>query len=96
MKGKQEEFEEKLRQAAKEEELKKKAVEAAEKKFKNATAEQKAHYEQELHKLRRELADATQQKLTIAQQTKKGQLTLDTLRFSVPDAPETDADDDEA
>jgi hypothetical protein len=44
-----------MRQAAKEEELKKKAVEEAEKKFASATAEQKAHYEQELHKLRGDL-----------------------------------------
>jgi F0F1-type ATP synthase membrane subunit b/b' len=70
------EYEEKIRQAAKEEELKKKAVEEAEKKFANASAEQKAHYEQELQKLRGELADATQQKLTIAQQTKKGNVYI--------------------
>jgi len=70
------EYEEKMRQAAKEEELKKQAVVEAEKKFANATAEQKAHYEQELHKLRGELAEATQQKLTIAQQTKKGHVYI--------------------
>jgi Domain of unknown function (DUF4041)/Meiotically up-regulated gene 113 len=70
------EYEEKMRQAAKEEELKKKAVEEAEKRFANATAEQKTHYEQELQKLRGELADATQQKLTIAQQTKKGHVYI--------------------
>jgi hypothetical protein len=66
------EHEEQMRQAAKEEELKQKAVEEAERKFASATAEQKAYYEQELHKLRGELADATERKMTIAQQTKKG------------------------
>src|SRR5207244_1253158 len=39
-------------------------------------AEQKAHYELELHKLRGELAVATQQTLTIAQQTKKGHVYI--------------------
>ncbi len=66
------EHEEKLRQAAKEEELKRKAVEETEKKYESATAEQKAQYEQELQKLRQDLADASQRALTIAQQTKKG------------------------
>lgn len=70
------EYEEKIRQAAKDEELKKKAVEEAEMKFANATAEQKAQYEQELNELRRELAEATEQKLTIAQQTKKGHVYI--------------------
>jgi hypothetical protein len=65
-----------MRQAAKEEELKRKAVEEAEKKFAGATAEQKAHYEQELQKLRQDLADATQRALTIAQQTKKGHVYI--------------------
>jgi hypothetical protein len=71
-----EEYEEKMRQAAKEEELKRKAVEEAEKKFAGATAEQKARYEQELQKLRQDLADATQRSLTIAQQTKKGHVYI--------------------
>jgi hypothetical protein len=70
------EYEEKMRQAAKEEELKRQAVEEAERKFTTATAEQKAHYEQELLKLRQELADATQHALTIAQQTKKGHVYI--------------------
>jgi T5orf172 domain-containing protein/uncharacterized protein DUF4041 len=70
------EYEEKMRQAAKEEELKRQAVEEAERKFATATAEQKAHYEQELLKLRQELADATQRALTIAQQTKKGHVYI--------------------
>jgi hypothetical protein len=70
------EYEEKMRQAAKEEELKKKAVEEAERKFAAASTEQKAHYEQELQKLRGELADATQRTLTIAQQTKKGHVYI--------------------
>jgi hypothetical protein len=65
-----------MRQAAKEEELKRQAVEEAERKFATATAEQKAHYEQELLKLRQELADATQRALTIAQQTKKGHVYI--------------------
>jgi hypothetical protein len=71
-----EEYEEKMRQAAKEEELKRRAVEEAEKKFAGATAEQKARYEQELQKLRQDLADATQRALTIAQQTKKGHVYI--------------------
>src|SRR5438046_1051832 len=66
------EYAERMRQAAKEEELRKQAVEEAEQKFATATTEQKAHYEQELQRLRQELADATQRALTIAQQTKKG------------------------
>ena len=70
------EYEEKMRQAAKEEELKKRAVEEAEKRFAGATTEQKAHYEQELQKLREELADATRRTLTIAQQTKKGHIYI--------------------
>jgi T5orf172 domain. len=65
-----------MRQAAKEEELKRQAVEEAERKFATATAEQKARYEQELLKLRQELADATQRALTIAQQTKKGHVYI--------------------
>jgi hypothetical protein len=70
------EYEEKMRQAAKEEELKRNAVEEAEKKYAGATAEQKAHYEQELQDLRQELADASQRALTIAQQTKKGHVYI--------------------
>ena len=70
------EYEEKMRQAAKEEELKRRAVEEAEREFAGATAEQKAHYEQELQKLRQELVEATQRKLTIAQQTKKGHVYI--------------------
>ncbi|MEI8290868.1 MAG: DUF4041 domain-containing protein [Verrucomicrobiota bacterium] len=70
------EYEEKIRQAAKEEELKKSAVEEAEKKYAAANSEQKAQYEQELNRLRGELADATAQKLTIAQQTKKGHVYI--------------------
>jgi hypothetical protein len=70
------EYEEKIRQAAKEEELKRKAVQEAEKKFESASAEQKAQYEQELQKLRQDLADASQRALTIAQQTKKGHVYI--------------------
>lgn len=70
------EYEEKMRQAAKEEELKRTAVEEAEKKFAGASAEQKARYEQELEKLRQDLADATQKTLTIAQQTKHGHVYI--------------------
>src|SRR5437667_11279667 len=65
-----------MRQAAKEQELKKQAVDEAEQKFATATTEQKAYYEQELQKLREELADATQRALTIAQQTKKGHVYI--------------------
>jgi hypothetical protein len=70
------ENEEKMRQAAKDEELKRKAVEEAEQRFAGATAEQKALYEQELQKLRQDLADASQRALTIAQQTKKGHVYI--------------------
>jgi len=70
------EYEEKMRQAAKEEEFKKRAVEEAEQKVASATMEQKAYYEQELQRLRQELADATQRALTIAQQTKKGHVYI--------------------
>lgn len=70
------EHEEQMRQAAREEELKQKAVEEAERKFTTASTEQKEQYEKELHQLRKELADATQQKLTIAQQTKKGHVYI--------------------
>src|SRR5437667_3190696 len=65
-----------MRQAAKEQELKKQAVDEAEQKFATATTEQKAYYEQELQRLRQELADATQRALTIAQQTKKGHVYI--------------------
>jgi hypothetical protein len=70
------EYEEKMRQAAKEEELKRKAVEEAEKRFASANAEQKAQFERELEKVRRELAEATEVKLTIAQQTKRGHVYI--------------------
>ena len=70
------EYAEKMRQAAKEEELRKQAVQEAEQKFATATTEQKAYYEQELQRLRQELADATQRALTIAQQTKKGHVYI--------------------
>jgi len=70
------EYAEKMRQAAKEEEIKRKAIEETEKKFAGATAEQKAVYEQDLKKLQQELADATLRKLTIAQQTKKGHVYI--------------------
>jgi F0F1-type ATP synthase membrane subunit b/b' len=70
------EYEEKMRQAAKEEELKRRAVEETEQKVATATMEQKAYYEQELQRLRQELADATQRALTIAQQTKKGHVYI--------------------
>lgn len=70
------EYEEEMRQAAKEEELKRKAVEEAEKKFAGATAEQKAHYEQELQKLRQDLAAATEKTLQISSLTKKGHVYI--------------------
>jgi hypothetical protein len=70
------EYQEKMRQAAKEEELKRRAVEETEQKVASATMEQKAYYEQELQRLRQELADATQRALTIAQQTKKGHVYI--------------------
>jgi hypothetical protein len=84
------EYEEKMRQAAREEELKRKAVEEKEKELveakrqlAEAAAEEKVKWEQKIsklaqdnHGLQRELADATQQKLTIAQQTKKGHVYI--------------------
>jgi hypothetical protein len=70
------EYADKMRQAAREEEIKRQAVEEAEKKFAIATAEQKSLYQQELRKKQEELAEATLRKLTIAQQTKKGHVYI--------------------
>lgn len=72
----EEERRKKLYEAEREEELKRKAVEEVEKKYNSASAEQKAQYEQLLEKLRRDLADASQRALTIAQQTKKGHVYI--------------------
>ena len=80
------EREEQMRLAAKEEELKKKALEEKERElaeaklqFDRAAAEDKAKWEQKIAEmqaantgLRQDLAAATERKLTIAQQTKKG------------------------
>lgn len=70
------EYEEQMRQAAKEEELKRKALEEAEKKFAGASAEQKSRYEEELNRLRQDLAAATEKTLTIAQLTKEGHVYI--------------------
>ena len=65
-----------MREAAREEEIKRAAVEEAEKKFAQASTEQKDQLEQELKKLRQDLLDANTRKLTIAQQTKKGHVYI--------------------
>ncbi len=84
------EREEQMRQAAKEEELKKKALEEKEREladarlaFERAAAEDKAKWEQKItdmqltnEGLRLDLAAATEKKLTIAQQTKKGHVYI--------------------
>lgn len=84
------EQEEQMRQAAKEEELKKKALEEKEREladarlaFERAAAEDKAKWEQKIagmqlanEGLRQDLAAATEKKLTIAQQTKKGRVYI--------------------
>ncbi len=84
------EREEQMRQAAKEEELKKKALEEKEREladarlaYERAAAEDKAKWEQKIagmqlanEGLRQDLAAATEKKLTIAQQTKKGHVYI--------------------
>jgi len=85
-----EEREEQMRQAVKEEELKKKALEERERElaearlsFERAAAEDKAQWEKRIadmqlanEGLRKDLATATEKKLTIAQQTKKGHVYI--------------------
>jgi hypothetical protein len=63
-----------MQEAEQQEGLKKAALEEAEKRLASATAEMKAQYEQELAEARRKLAEATETKFTIAQQTDKGRI----------------------
>jgi hypothetical protein len=72
----EEERQKKLREAAKEKELIAAATAEAEKRFAQASAEQKAQTEKELLELRQQLADATKRELTIAQQTIKGRVYI--------------------
>src|ERR1017187_4572073 len=71
-----EEQERQLREAEKEKELIRAAVEGAEKRFAQASAEQKEQSERELQELRQKLTDATTRELTIAQQTNKGRIYI--------------------
>lgn len=71
-----EEQERQLREAEKEKELIRAAVEEAEKRFAQASAEQKEQSERELQELRQKLTDATTRELTIAQQTNKGRIYI--------------------
>ena len=72
----EEDRQKKLREAAKEKELIAAAMAEAEKRFAQASAEQKALSEKELLELRQQLADATKRELTIAQQTIKGRVYI--------------------
>ena len=65
-----------LQEAEKEKELIRVAMEEAEKRFAEASAEQKAESEKELLDLRQQLEDATRKELTIAQQTTKGRIYI--------------------
>jgi F0F1-type ATP synthase membrane subunit b/b' len=68
--------EKQLREAEKEKALITAAVAEAEKRFAQASAEQKEQTERELHELRQKLTDATTRELTIAQQTNKGRIYI--------------------
>ena len=68
--------EKQLREAEKEKALITAAVAEAEKRFAQASAEQKEKTERELHELRQKLTDATTRELTIAQQTNKGRIYI--------------------
>jgi len=70
------EREEKEREAAKVEELKRQAVVEAEQRFAKAAAEEKEELQKQLDEARQQLAAATEQKLTIAQQTKVGNIYI--------------------
>jgi hypothetical protein len=72
----EQERQEKLREAAREKELMRVAVEEAEKRFAQASADQKAQAEKEMEELRQKLADATKREFTIAQQTRKGSIYI--------------------
>jgi hypothetical protein len=69
------EYERAIREAAKEEETLRKAMEKARKQIEDATAEQKARYEQQLQELSEKLKEAeerNQRAVSMAQQTKQG------------------------
>jgi hypothetical protein len=68
--------EKQLREAEKEKALITAAVAEAEKRFAQASAEQKEQTERELQELRQKLTDATTRELTIAQQTNKGRIYI--------------------
>ena len=68
--------EKQLREAAREKELIKAAVEEAEKRFAQASVEQKGQSERELQELRQKLVDATTRELTIAQRTNQGRIYI--------------------
>jgi hypothetical protein len=67
---------EKEREVAKLEELKKQAVEEAEKRFAQASAEEKEQLKQQLEEARKQLAAATEQKIQISQLTKVGRVYI--------------------
>ena len=66
----------KMQEAARDKELIRVAVEEAEKRFAQASTEQKAQAEKEMEDLRQKLADATKRELTIAQQTREGNIYI--------------------
>jgi hypothetical protein len=68
--------EKQMREAEKEKALIAAAVAEAEKKFAQASADQKEQSEKELQELRQKLTDATTRELTIAQQTNKGRIYI--------------------
>src|SRR5207249_3717126 len=65
---------EKLSEAARDRELIRVAVEEAEKRFAQASTEQKAQAAKEMDDLRQKLDDATKRELTIAQETREGNI----------------------
>jgi F0F1-type ATP synthase membrane subunit b/b' len=68
--------EKQMREAEKEKALIAAAVAEAEKRFAQASADQKEQSEKELQELRQKLTDATTRELTIAQQTNKGRIYI--------------------
>ena len=70
------EIEQKMREAAKEKELVRVAMEEAEKRFAQASAEQKAASEKEVQEWRQKYADATTRELTASQLGKKGHVYI--------------------
>jgi hypothetical protein len=73
------EYERAIRDAAKEEDLLRKAMERAQKQIEQASAEQKAKYEQQLQELTEKLKQAeerNQRAISMAQQTKRGHVYI--------------------